>query len=331
MARIVDSDTASDVLSIEDYPVRRTVVQKKTETVKEKPSVAPLMDSLAKIESRSARKKPVYADTWIIGSSDELEEKERYETDTASIVIGMAEDGETEYNITPNEYNYPQELDSIVEDTIHHLRGVYRKTGGHMEDIDVALQISGQLDRFIDMHPFRIDLVAGAAVFDHKIVAAGFTDRVADFDGEARALLGASAIFIRAMIEFGTGELADKVAVSAMNHNDIHSRPFHTTCGVGKQLYDFFYFFPAHFLAGDRIPVHALRPQDLIVRNKGGRRPAGSSEGFKSNALPSVVDFQRGMAGILFAHVRIPAQGQNASIGTQVQLKALIPVLTQIH
>ena len=136
MARIVDSDTTSDVLSIEDYPVRRTVVQeRRIETERVRPSIPPLMDSLAKIERRTARRKPVYADTWLIGSSDELEEKERYETDAATIVIGMAEDGETEYNITPTDYNYPQELDAIVEDAIQHLRDIYRKTGGHMDRI----------------------------------------------------------------------------------------------------------------------------------------------------------------------------------------------------
>ena len=133
MPKIVDSDVASDVLSIEDYPVRRTPVEEKKETVRIRPEIPPLMESLAKIESRTAKRKPVYADTWIVGSSDELEENERYETDAASIVIGTAEDGETEYNITPNEYNYPQELDSIVEDAIGHLRDTYRKTGGHMD------------------------------------------------------------------------------------------------------------------------------------------------------------------------------------------------------
>ena len=138
MARIVDSEMVSDVLSIEEYPVRRTEVQeKKTEAERVRPSIPPLMESLAKIERRSARKKPVYADTWIIGSSDELDEKETYETDAATIVIGTAEDGETEYNITPNEYNYPQELDAIVEDAILHLRNVYRKTGGHMDRLRV--------------------------------------------------------------------------------------------------------------------------------------------------------------------------------------------------
>ena len=135
MPRITDSTRVTEVISIENLPVKKVDVERKETVERIRPLIPPLMESLAKIERRSARRKPVYADTWIIGSSDELEEKERYETDTATIVIGTAEDGETEYNITPNEYNYPQELDTIVEDTIGHLRDVYRRTGGHMDRI----------------------------------------------------------------------------------------------------------------------------------------------------------------------------------------------------
>ena len=135
MPRITDSTRVTEVISIENLPVRKVDVERKETVERIRPLIPPLMESLAKIERRSARRKPVYADTWLIGSSDELEEKERYETDTATIVIGTAEDGETEYNITPNEYNYPQELDTIVEDTIGHLRDVYRRTGGHMDRI----------------------------------------------------------------------------------------------------------------------------------------------------------------------------------------------------
>ena len=135
MPRITDSTRVTEVISIENLPVRKVDVERKETVERIRPLIPPLMESLAKIERRSARRKPVYADTWLIGSPDELEEKERYETDTATIVIGTAEDGETEYNITPNEYNYPQELDTIVEDTIGHLRDVYRRTGGHMDRI----------------------------------------------------------------------------------------------------------------------------------------------------------------------------------------------------
>ena len=153
MPRIVGSNTKSDILVIEDHPIIRSHVPvKKKETTPITPAIPPIMESLARIDTRSAKKKPVYADTWVIGSSEGLQVTESYETDAASIVIGTAEDGEMEYNIVPNEYNYPIELDSIVEDAIDNLRSEYRATGGHMDRIR-ALSVA---ERFLWEHEDEI-------------------------------------------------------------------------------------------------------------------------------------------------------------------------------
>ena len=127
------SETTSEVLAIEDYPVRKTGTEKKKDYAPLSPSVPPVMESLARIERRSVKSKPAYADTWAVGSKDDLTVTEQYETDAASVVIGTAEDGEIEYNIIPNEYSYPQELDSLVAEAIQHLRDEYRRTGGCMD------------------------------------------------------------------------------------------------------------------------------------------------------------------------------------------------------
>ena len=127
------SETTSEVLAIEDYPVRKTGTEKKKDHAPLSPSVPPVMESLARIERRSVKIKPAYADTWAVGSKDDLTVTEQYETDAASVVIGTAEDGEIEYNIIPNEYSYPQELDSLVAEAIQHLRDEYRRTGGCMD------------------------------------------------------------------------------------------------------------------------------------------------------------------------------------------------------
>ena len=127
------SETTSEVLAIEDYPVRKTGTEKKKDHAPLSPSVPPVMESLARIERRSVKSKPAYADTWAVGSKDDLTVTEQYETDAASVVIGTAEDGEIEYNIIPNEYSYPQELDSLVAEAIQHLRDEYRRTGGCMD------------------------------------------------------------------------------------------------------------------------------------------------------------------------------------------------------
>ncbi len=127
------SETTSEVLAIEDYPVRKIGTEKKKDHAPLSPSVPPVMESLARIERRSVKSKPAYADTWAVGSKDDLTVTEQYETDAASVVIGTAEDGEIEYNIIPNEYSYPQELDSLVAEAIQHLRDEYRRTGGCMD------------------------------------------------------------------------------------------------------------------------------------------------------------------------------------------------------
>ena len=137
MPRIVGSNVTSDVLAIEDFPVMKSPVPEMKEESEQAPAVTvpPIMDSLIRIDRRSVKRKPIYADTWAVGSPDDLQVTESYETDAASVIIGTAEDGETEYNITPNEYNYPIELDTIVEGAIEHLRDQYRRTGGRMDRI----------------------------------------------------------------------------------------------------------------------------------------------------------------------------------------------------
>ena len=138
MPRVINgAERTTEILAIEDFPVRRA---DETETAEVSPisiPLTPVMDSLERIERRSAKTKPVYADTLTVGSKDDLTVTEEYETDSASISIGTAEDGEIEYNITPNEYSYPPELDSLVNDAIQHIRDEYRRNGGCMDRIRV--------------------------------------------------------------------------------------------------------------------------------------------------------------------------------------------------
>ena len=136
MAAVVGSNRKTEVLAIEDFPVLKTETPEKKEEISAPvPSVPPLMDSLSLMDRRAVRRKPVYADTWTVGNASELQVLESYETDAATVVIGTADDGEIEYNIVPNEYNYPPVLDSIVEGAIGSLRDDYRKNGGRMDRI----------------------------------------------------------------------------------------------------------------------------------------------------------------------------------------------------
>lgn len=125
------------VIAIDKFPVRMPESAKKEERPKEtpKPSLPPVLESLSKITTRSVRRKPVYADTWTVGSPCDLDAIESYETDLASVTIGTADDGEIEYNVTPSEYAYPHQLDSLVEECVAHVRGCYRASGGNMDRI----------------------------------------------------------------------------------------------------------------------------------------------------------------------------------------------------
>lgn len=137
--KVVNPKTdAVEVIAIEDFPVRKVEFPDRAdkgadETLRR--SIPPILGSLSKIGRSSVRRKPVYTDTWMVGDPDDLSVLERYDTGTATVVIGIADDGEVEYNITPNEYSYSHALDSLVEEAIADLRDRYRKNGGGIDRI----------------------------------------------------------------------------------------------------------------------------------------------------------------------------------------------------
>ena len=92
-----------------------------------------MMDDLMMIAERNLRIKPVYADCWLIGKKDDLENTKEYDTPSGKVMIGIAADGETEYNLTPNEYSYPDSLNAIVEKIINDVRERFRSKGGRMD------------------------------------------------------------------------------------------------------------------------------------------------------------------------------------------------------
>jgi len=92
-----------------------------------------MMEDLMTIAEHNLRIKPVYADCWLIGKKDDLENTKEYDTPSGKVTIGIAADGETEYNLTPNEYSYPDSLNAIVEKIINDVRERFRSKGGRMD------------------------------------------------------------------------------------------------------------------------------------------------------------------------------------------------------
>jgi type IV secretory pathway ATPase VirB11/archaellum biosynthesis ATPase len=91
------------------------------------------MEGLARISENNMRIKPAYADCWLIGKRGDLENTFEYDSPGGNIVIGTAGDGETEYNLSPNEYSYPDSLNAIIGKVIADIREKYSTKGGRVD------------------------------------------------------------------------------------------------------------------------------------------------------------------------------------------------------
>lgn len=92
-----------------------------------------LLEDLEKVILSDLRVKPVYADCWLLGSSEDLDIISEYSLPGADVVIGTSVDGETEYNLTPNEYSSSDSVNAAVERTIGEIRESYMRRGGRMD------------------------------------------------------------------------------------------------------------------------------------------------------------------------------------------------------
>lgn len=96
-------------------------------------NVSSMVNDLNGIICANTRIKPTYADCWLMGRRDSLEMISEYDTPSGRVMIGRASDGETEYNLTPNEYTYPDSMNAVISNVISRVRETYRKKGGRMD------------------------------------------------------------------------------------------------------------------------------------------------------------------------------------------------------
>ena len=83
--------------------------------------------------SSDVRTKPSYTDCWVLNPSEGLDVIASYRTDLSGILVGNAPNGETEYVVSPLEYSYPDELNSLITDMIEDIRSDYRQDGGRLD------------------------------------------------------------------------------------------------------------------------------------------------------------------------------------------------------
>ncbi len=107
----------------------------------------PVMERFGNFLMRHSMRKPAFADCWTVGSRDSLKVIESYSMPGGDVVIGIADDGEIEYNLTPRDYSYNRDLSEILGRTIDGIRDEYRKKGGTMDRQSVMISAKDRICR----------------------------------------------------------------------------------------------------------------------------------------------------------------------------------------
>ncbi|MDR1404360.1 MAG: type II/IV secretion system ATPase subunit [Candidatus Methanoplasma sp.] len=92
-----------------------------------------MLDGLVSLSECNMRTKPVYADCWLVGRKEDLENTFDYVQPGGKVTVGTAADGETEYNLTPAEYSYSDSVNAVIERVIRGIREMYGTKGGRMD------------------------------------------------------------------------------------------------------------------------------------------------------------------------------------------------------
>lgn len=127
-----------------------------------------------RVASRDKRIKPTYADCWLIGSADDLDIISEYRLPGAGVIIGTASDGETEYNLSPDEYTSADSINAVVSKAIDGVRDSYRKKGGSMDRQSVLSETRGRIMELSD----TIEAVYGSNCIDLDKVIDGLCETV---------------------------------------------------------------------------------------------------------------------------------------------------------
>lgn len=130
------SDTAEDGFDIGTVKVRNYL---------NSGSAGTFMTDFCNMAENNIRIKPTYADCWLVGRRTELERMAEYETPNGKVLIGIAPDGEIEYNLMPNEYLHPDSLNIVINNSIGEVREAFRKNGGRMDKASVISTARGIL------------------------------------------------------------------------------------------------------------------------------------------------------------------------------------------
>lgn len=119
----------------------------------------------------------------------------------------------------------------LVSGSSNHLLVCVVSAAGDVEDIDTAVgEDLGQLDALVDgpavSAPLRVGVepVGGADADEQRhVLGDGFARGIDELDGEAGAVLEATAVLIGALVDGGREEARDEIAVGEMQFNDVEA------------------------------------------------------------------------------------------------------------
>ncbi len=102
--------------------------------------------------AKDVRSKPSYTDCWLTSTSNDVKVISRYSTQFASVTVGLADDGQTEYTAIPVEYDFPDRANVIISDVIREIRSKYRIHGGRLDrDSVLGAARAALTDRYADI------------------------------------------------------------------------------------------------------------------------------------------------------------------------------------
>lgn len=101
--------------------------------------------SFSAMIERDSRMKPSYTDCWVMNPPSGMRVTSSYRTPFCGVTIGTCDDGETEYDVSPLEYSYPDGLNRIVLDTIEKVRDGHRENGGRLNRDNIVGSARGIL------------------------------------------------------------------------------------------------------------------------------------------------------------------------------------------
>ncbi len=146
MARIMEDTAPGDMLAFNEFPVSGSKfpeeAPKRPDCMEGNAQAPTVSGSLGRIGRRCVRRKPIYADTWAVGDISGMEVLESYDLPDGKVSIVRTEDGETEYNVMPDEYSYHGSIGDSVSAAIDHVRDAYRKKGGSI-DRQTVMSLAG--------------------------------------------------------------------------------------------------------------------------------------------------------------------------------------------